>query len=676
MSWQRTGVVCVGAFAVMFFGAQAAGATTRYVATAAHGGNNNGGANVCNNRAAPCLTVRQAVSAASGGDTILIGPGRFPEAVSATSKTLSFIGAGAGTTTSFNPATQTFVDAVGTIQPAFTTAKHSETFENLRMRGGEDASGDIEPAISSTGGSSDPPLNVDSSVLLQSTAVTMGGISAALDVEGGTGGANVSVAHTAVDGYLGGVQVLGATGSLSITSSVILSPAPSVMIILPNEGAVHSSRPVTIAGSLLTGLVGVNDTAQSTTVTHTVIKASAIGIDYRDNGNGPTMTVRDTVIGPAAGTLDKGILIVSTPPETLVPSIDLTFDTILARSSTTAHGLDVVNALAGTQVHTRNTILRAIDSGGGSGNDDIATGSQAINWDLGFTSYTQTSGVGVPVPGSGTNFDVVPHFVDDAGTNLRLQPSSTLFDKGDATSVLPGETDVVGLPRVLAHSCGAVPKPDIGAFESPAPSCPAPTVSLTSPANGASFNQGQAVTAAYTCAVASPAAISSCTGPTANGAKIDTSTPGSHTFTVTAIANDGASASATTTYTVKPPKPSLGKLHASHKSFREGSKLATIAKKKHKKPPVGTTLKFTLNTTATLKLVFGHKVKRPHHKTKTKTDGTIKLTGHPGTDKITFQGRINKHHKLKPGTYTITITANNSTGKSKTRTIKFTILKG
>ncbi len=674
MSWQRTGVACVATLAVMGFGAQAAVATTRYVATAAHGGNDNGGANICNNRAAPCLTVRQAVSAAGGGDTILIGPGRFPEAVSATSKTLTFIGAGAGTTTSFNPATQTFVDAVGTIQPAFRTAKHSETFENLRMRGGEDASGDIEPAISSTGGSSDPPLNVVGCVLLQSSAMTTGGISDALDVEGGTGGANVSVAHTAIDGYLGGVQVLGATGSLTITSSVILSPAPVVNVVLPNEGAVHSSRPMTIAGSFLTGIVGINDTAQSTTVTHTVIKASAIGISYRDNGNGPTVTARDTVIGPAAGTLDRGITISSSPPEALAPSIDLTFDTVLARSSTTAHALEVGNALAGTRVHTRNTILRAIDSGGGSGNDDISTGSQAINWDLGFTSYTQTSGIGVPAPGSGTNFDVVPHFIDDTGSNLRLQSSSTLFDKGDPSVVAPGETDVVGLPRVLAHSCGAVPKPDIGAFESPAPSCPAPTVSLTSPANGATFTQGQAVTAGYTCAVASPASISSCTGPVPNGSKIDTSTPGSHTFTVTAIANDGASATATTTYTVKPPKPSLGKIHASHKTFREGKKLATIAKKKHK-APVGTTLKFTLNTSATVKLVITHKTKH-HHKTKTKTDGTIKLTAHPGTDKISFQGRINKHTKLKPGTYTLNITATNSSGKSKTRTIKITILKG
>ena len=34
------------------------------------------------------------------------------------------------------------------------------------------------------------------------------------------------------------------------------------------------------------------------------------------------------------------------------------------------------------------------------------------------------------------------------------------------------------------------------------------------------------------------------------------------------------------------------------------------------------------------------------------------------------------HRKLKPGTHTLNITATDSTGKSKTRTIKITILKG
>jgi hypothetical protein len=53
---------------------------------------------------------------------------------------------------------------------------------------------------------------------------------------------------------------------------------------------------------------------------------------------------------------------------------------------------------------------------------------------------------------------------------------------------------------------------------------------------------------------------------------------------------------------------------------------------------------------------------RRHHRSKTKTDGTIKLTGHAGIDTISFQGRLSKSHKLKPGTYTLSITASNSSG--------------
>jgi hypothetical protein len=43
---------------------------------------------------------------------------------------------------------------------------------------------------------------------------------------------------------------------------------------------------------------------------------------------------------------------------------------------------------------------------------------------------------------------------------------------------------------------------------------------------------------------------------------------------------------------------------------------------------------------------------------------------------VTFQGRLSKHKKLKPGTYTLTITATNSSGKSRSHTAKFTITRG
>lgn len=146
--------------------------------------------------------------------------------------------------------------------------------------------------------------------------------------------------------------------------------------------------------------------------------------------------------------------------------------------------------------------------------------------------------------------------------------------------------------------------------------------------------------------------------------------------------------------TVGPPLPSLGPIHVSHKTWRDGPKLASVASIAHKhkrKPPVGTTFTFTLNTAAAIKLTFTHRVggRKLKHKCvaptrhnrhdrackRTVTADTLTLTGHAGTDKIHFQGRLSKHRRLAPGSYTLTITASNTSGRSDPRSIKFTIAR-
>ena len=61
---------------------------------------------------------------------------------------------------------------------------------------------------------------------------------------------------------------------------------------------------------------------------------------------------------------------------------------------------------------------------------------------------------------------------------------------------------------------------------------------------------------------------------------------------------------------------------------------------------------------------------------RTATAGTLTFTGHSGTNKVAFQGRISPAKKLKPGRYTLVITATNSAGvRSAPKSLSFTIVK-
>lgn len=77
----------------------------------------------------------------------------------------------------------------------------------------------------------------------------------------------------------------------------------------------------------------------------------------------------------------------------------------------------------------------------------------------------------------------------------------------------------------------------------------APKVTLTRPANGATYNQGAVVTASFSCTDAS-SGIDTCIGTVAKGAAISTGTPGTQTFTVIGTDLAGNVTSASASYTV------------------------------------------------------------------------------------------------------------------------------
>jgi hypothetical protein len=103
-----------------------------------------------------------------------------------------------------------------------------------------------------------------------------------------------------------------------------------------------------------------------------------------------------------------------------------------------------------------------------------------------------------------------------------------------------------------------------------------------------------------------------------------------------------------------PPVPAITSLTESHHSWR-------VTK--------GTSFSFNLNEAAQVQFMFRHIVGG-----RSVVAGTMTTSGVAGMNHIRFHGRISGGPKLKPGRYTLVVTATNSAGESSTaKSIAFTI---
>jgi hypothetical protein len=141
-----------------------------------------------------------------------------------------------------------------------------------------------------------------------------------------------------------------------------------------------------------------------------------------------------------------------------------------------------------------------------------------------------------------------------------------------------------------------------------------------------------------------------------------------------------------------PPPPRFSALKQSQRRWREGN---ALAKASRAKVPLGTAFSFQLNTEAKLtytltytftQRVAGRKVhgrcvapSRRNRKAplcaRTLARGALTVNGHAGANTLAFQGRISSSRKLRPGTYTLVITAVGQDGRAKSQPLAFTIVR-
>lgn len=138
-----------------------------------------------------------------------------------------------------------------------------------------------------------------------------------------------------------------------------------------------------------------------------------------------------------------------------------------------------------------------------------------------------------------------------------------------------------------------------------------------------------------------------------------------------------------------PLAPVVSDLSETARTWREGNAFAHISALAKKTLPVGTTISFTLNVPAAVRLLFTKSVggrevgetcvsqnkqnmKRPRC-ARTVLAATLKFNAHAGVSSVRFDGVLAPHRRLGQGSYTLLVTASASGKRSTPRSLPFAI---
>jgi hypothetical protein len=439
---------------------------------------------------------------------------------------------------------------------ADTITLSSDTFTNNTTAGGAEG-GAVELVPSGAGQS----VSVTNSTFRGNTTQSSGG---AIDLFGA--GAAMSVTLTA--NMFAGNTVNGCGASCPLEGGAV-----SIFAFGAGTPPVTQSANTFTGNSITGGNQDVNGGGES------IIGGALNSMGDIFTGNSLQAPVSGHVTeGAALGILNDCR---ATPPQDVASNLVLAGNSIAdGGSAASANGALSVSCAVGTapnQLQLTNATISGNRGGGGTAGiwgepgdqltlqNSIVTGDSDGTAELtGFTgtggsataTYTDLCSGSSPFSGTG-NICAAPALAGASSGNVHETYSSPTVDAGSNALVPNGlTTDVYGANRIQPRLAGRTATVDMGAAE--LPTVPAPSASITTPASGTTYALGQTVASSFSCSEgAGGPGISSCLDQSghASGGPVNTSTAGTHTFTVTATSTDGLTSSTSVNYTV-PAAPS------------------------------------------------------------------------------------------------------------------------
>jgi hypothetical protein len=368
-------------------------------------------------------------------------------------------------------------------------------------------------------------------------------------------------------------------------------------------------------------------------------------------------------------------------------------DGVAAHSATGTQSLTLVNVTAISTAPTGAGLVLSTDGGNMSltalsviaiGSKDIVVNTNQVNgtarifanhsnWKtqtVGGTGTSQLNDQGGNQTGATY---ATPVFVKPDADDYREARNSPTIDAGAFDSG-SGNIALGGLPRVMGAAV------DIGAYEYQ----PVPT----------------ATTGAATDVTDSTATLNGTVAPDRASftARFDYGTTTAYGRSANATGADAVSAGLTglapdTTYHYRliATSPGGGTGRGQDRSFRTpvpaaGAQAAVVSRVSigrrwrlgrhlprfsRKRPPVGTTIRFSLSRGAKVTLTFKQRVKKGR-RTRLVKRGTLTSSGFAGPNKVRFQGRLTRRKKLKPGRYVLTVSV---AGSTRSTSASFTIVR-